>query len=146
MPAPSGTSLNQGTVQATGEYAPAGGGVIRKTLAFSAAVPSATNVVVGTLPSNAILLPGAALTTTVAFNGTTPTINVGYAADAGGAAVANAYASAQAPPAIGVTTALNAVGTATAAPRAPVTTITANITYTTTTTGSAELVIPYVVG
>lgn len=145
MPGPSGTTLNQNTVQETGEYAPNGVGTIRRTLAFSSAIPSATNVVIGTLPSNAVILSTSGLWTTTAFNGTTPTINVGYAADSLGAAAPAAYSAAQAPTAIGFGV-LNAVAAAAAAPRAVPTTLTANITYTTTTVGSCEIIINYAMG
>ena len=144
MPGPSGTSLNQNAAQKTGEYA-AGVGTIRRTLAFNAGIPSATNVIIGTLPNNAVILGTSGLWTTTAFNGTTPTINVGYAADALGAAAPAAYSAAQAPTAIGFGV-LNAIGAAAAAPRPVPTTVTANITYTTTTTGSLEVVINYAIG
>lgn len=145
MSAASGTSLNRTTAQVSGEYAPAGGGIIRKTLAFSAAVASAVNQVIGVIPSNAIIVRGTAWVTT-AFDGTTPTLNVGYAADSLGAAVANAYASALALPATTTPVAFDELAAATAKPRAVQTTVTANITYTTTTVGSCEIIIEYVNG
>lgn len=146
MSAASGTSLNRNTAQLTGEYAPGGGGIIRKTLAFSTAVASATNQTIGVIPSNAIILAGSGIFTTTAFNGTTPTLDIGYAADSAGVADPNAYASALALPATTTFVALDEIATATAVPRSVQTTVTAAITYTNTTAGSCEVLILYANG
>jgi hypothetical protein len=140
-----GTSLNNAPPNSSGEYSPGGTGTIRKTLAFNAAVASAVDQVIGVLPAGAAILSGGIWVNT-AFNGTTPTLNIGYAADSLGAAVPAAYASALALPATTTFVPLDENTTVTAKPRALATTLTANITYTTTTAGSCDIIITYAAG
>src|SRR5262245_44642025 len=117
---------------------------LRKTIDLSAGgLAAGTPIVVGVIPANAIVTGGGVQTGT-AFNGTTPTIDIGYAADSAGVADPNAYASALAVSAATGYVALDELATTTAKSRAVDTTVTATITGAGTTTGVCDVVITYV--
>ena len=115
--------------------------IIRATVT-SANVGGAA-VVLGAIPTNA-LVTGGQLSVTTAFNGTTPTINVGNINQATGTATAAAYASAMALGAQG-TTLLDDIGLASALPASAPLTITATLPAAAgNTTGSADVLIKFV--
>ena len=100
-------------------------------------------VVIGAIPANA-LVTGGQLSVGTAFNGTTPTINVGNINQATGTATAAAYASAMSLAAQG-TTLLDDIGLASALPATAPLTITATLPAAAgNTVGSADIVLKYV--
>jgi hypothetical protein len=98
---------------------------------------------IGVLPANAQIVPGSVLSISTLFNGTTPNLDIGYAADSLGVADPNAYGSAIVLTATGVL-ALDEVAAATSLPRSVDTTVTATVTGAGNTTGAAEVILGYV--
>src|SRR5262245_18710026 len=116
---------------------------LRKTIDLSTGgLAVGTAIVVGVIPAGAVVTHGGVITTT-GFNGTTPTIDVGYAADSAGVADPNAYASALSVAAAAGLLTLDELATATAAPRSVDTTVTATISGSGTTTGVCVVVLTY---
>jgi hypothetical protein len=97
---------------------------------------------IGVLPANAQIIPGSVLSISTLFNGTTPNLDIGYAADSLGVADPKAYGSAIVLTATGVL-ALDELAAATSLPRNGETTVTATVTGAGNTTGAAEVIIPY---
>jgi hypothetical protein len=81
MTVPSGTSLNSQPAVLDGSYTPSGIGTMRKRLGVSdvGAGAQSGEILIGVLPANAIVLSTSYVQVTTAFNGTTPTLNVGVA-------------------------------------------------------------------
>lgn len=112
---------------------------IRKTV--TTADVGGAPVIVGGIPAGA-LLTGGQISVTTAFNGTTPTANVGYS-DATGSN-ASAYASAMAIGATG-TAALDDIGLASALPLSRATNITCTLPAAAgNNAGSADVVIKFI--
>jgi hypothetical protein len=90
------------------------------------------------------MVTGGQLAVTTAFNGTTPTVNIGNINQSTGVAAASAYASAMALGATG-TTLLDDIGLASALPSTSALTVTATLPAAAgNTAGSAEVVIKFI--
>lgn len=121
---------------------------IRKRLNIGQTGGLLTTVVtpIATIPANAVMLSTSGAYITVDLNGTTNTLDVGYAADTLGTAVGNAYASAIALATTGGgLIAFDEIGSTgiTGRPRAVDTAITATFTGT-ATTGQIDLIVSYI--
>jgi hypothetical protein len=118
---------------------------LRKTIDLSTGgVAVGSAITIGVIPANAQVVVGGGIVVVTGFNGTTPTIDIGYAADSAGAADPNAYASALSLATAAGLVALDELAAATAAARSVDTTVTATVSGTGTTTGVVNVFLSYI--
>jgi hypothetical protein len=139
------TSLNNSTNQSARDVSYQLVHYLRKAIGPGSQASGAL-IDVGTIPAGALIVAnGAGVYVTAEFTGTTNVLDVGYAQDSLGTADPNAYVSALVLPitTAGYFLAFDETTATTSRPRAVDVNVTATWTGT-ATTGSAEIVIPYI--
>jgi hypothetical protein len=135
------TSLNSDAPKRDAGYAYTQ--AIRKTVAFSDFSATATSVVIGMIPANALVVAGVIATTT-AFNNTTSTLTVGYT-NASATTAATAYATiANAGIATAGSIAFDEVSTVNNVMQTVSATVIAQMNGALSTAGSADIVVRFV--